>query len=64
MRVPSSVAAPIVYTPMEVDTINQFADETAKHASHVRLPQPNFFLTAGVVSVEDRSKRDRKTATC
>ena len=27
----------------------------AKKASHVRLQQPNF-LTAGVVSVEDRSK--------
>ena len=26
VRVPSSVAAPIVYTPMEVDTINQVAD--------------------------------------
>ena len=44
-RVPSNVAAPIVYTPMEVDAINQVAE----------LQQPNF-LTAGVVSVEDRSK--------
>ena len=26
VRVPSSVAAPIVYTPMEVDAINQVAD--------------------------------------
>ena len=26
VRVPSSVAAPIVYTPMEVDAISQFAD--------------------------------------
>ena len=48
-RVPSSVAAPIVYTPMEVDAINQAADG-------VRLQQPSF-LTAGGVSVADRSKR-------
>ena len=26
VRVPSSLAAPIVYTPMEVDAINQVAD--------------------------------------
>ena len=26
VRVPSSVAAPIVHTPMEVDAINQVAD--------------------------------------
>ena len=26
VRVPPSVAAPIVYTPMEVDAINQVAD--------------------------------------
>ena len=26
VRVPSSVAAPIVYTPMEIDAINQVAD--------------------------------------
>ena len=57
VRVPSCVAAPVVYTPMEVDAINQVADgREQRQASHVRLQQPNFW-TAGAVSVEDRSKR-------
>ena len=56
VRVPSSLAAPIMFTPMEVDAINQVADGRAEKASHVRLQQPNFW-TAGAVSVEDRSKR-------
>ena len=46
VRVPSSLAAPIVYTPMQVDAISQVADGR----------EPNF-LTAGALSVEDRSKR-------
>ena len=45
------MAAPIVYTPMEVD-----ARKRAEKATHVRLQQPSF-LTARVVSVEDTSKR-------
>ena len=57
-RVPSSVAAPTVSTPIEADAINQSSRrwKRAMKASHARLQQPNF-LTAGVVRVEDRSKR-------
>ena len=47
VRVPPNVTAPVTYTPMEVDAINQVADGREKKASHVRLQQPNF-LTAGV----------------
>ena len=57
VRVPANVAAPVTYTPMEVDAINQVADGRARgRRVTFRLQQPNF-LTAGVVSVEDRSKR-------
>ena len=57
VSVPPNVTAPVTYTPMEVDAINQVADgERAREASHVQLPQLNV-LTAGRVSVEDRSKR-------
>ena len=50
VRVPPNVTAPVTYTPMEVDAINLVG------ASHVQLQQLNF-LTAGRVSVGDRSKR-------
>ena len=44
-------------TPMEVDAIKlQTRRKRAREASHVQLQQLNF-LTAGRVSVEDRSKR-------
>ena len=43
--------APIVHTPMEVDAVKRVGK-----ASHVQLQQLNF-LTAGIVSVEDRSER-------
>ena len=44
VRVPSSLAAPIVYTPTEVDAINQVADgRDPRKARHVRLQQPNFY---------------------
>ena len=49
VRVPPSVTAPVTYTPMNVD--------------HVRLQHPNV-LTAGVVSVEDRSKRSETVREC
>ena len=53
VRVSPGATAPVTYTPMEVDAINQ---KGAKEESHVRLQQPKF-LTAGGVSVEDKSKR-------
>ena len=57
VRVPPSATTPTRYEPMEVDAINQVTRwKRAEKASHVRLQQPNF-LTAGAVSVEDRSKR-------
>ena len=55
VRVPPSVTVPVTCTPMEVDAINQVANGR-EQASHVQLQQLNF-LTAGKVSVEDRSKR-------
>ena len=57
VRVPSSVAAPIVYTPMEVGAINQVTDgREARRRVKFDCNSPTF-LTSGVVSVEDRSKR-------
>ena len=57
VRVPPNVTAPITYTPMEVDAINRSRRrKSERKASHVSLQQLNF-LTAGGVSVEDRSKR-------
>ena len=57
VRVPPSATAPIVYTPMEVDAINQVSRwKGAEEGSHARLQQTNF-LTEGGVSVDDRPKR-------
>ena len=57
VKVPPSAVAPSKYKPIEVDAIHQVADwKRAKETSHVPLQQLNF-LTAGGVSVEDRSKR-------
>ena len=57
VRAPPNVTAPVTYTPMEVDAIKlQTRRKRAREASHAQLQQPNF-LTAGRVSVEDRSKR-------
>ena len=53
VRVSSGLAAPIVYTLMELDARRW---KRAEKASHARLQQPNF-LTARMLSVEDRSKR-------
>ena len=56
VRVPSSVAVPVTYTPLEVDAINQVAAGRESRRRVTLLQQPNF-LTAGEVSVEDLSQR-------
>ena len=64
VRVTPNVTAPVTYTPMKVDAINQSScrQKRAREASHVHLQQLNS-LTAGVVSVEDRSKRAETVRT-
>ena len=55
VRVPPGVRAPVTYSPMEDDAINQVADgrERGKRVTfHSSRP-----TSAGGVSVEDRSKR-------
>ena len=54
VKVPSSAVGPSKYKPMEVDAINQVADGRAQRR---RVTFQLNFLTAGGVSVEDRSKR-------
>ena len=56
VRVPSSFAAPIVCTPMEVDAINQVADGREPRR-RVTFDCNSPTLTARVVSLEDRSQR-------
>ena len=53
VRVPSSVAAPIVYTPMEADAINQVADGREPRRRVTFYCNSPTFLTAGVVSVDE-----------
>ena len=62
VRVPPSVAAPIVHTPKEVDAINQVADGRERGKRVTFDCNSSTFLTAGGVSMEDRSKANRKTA--
>ena len=57
VRVPPSVTAPVTYTPMEVDANNQVADGRERGRRVTFDLQQHNFLTAGGVSVEDRSKR-------
>ena len=57
VRVPPSVTAPVTYTPMEVDAINQVADERERGRRVTFDCNSSTCSTAGGVSVEDRSKR-------
>ena len=57
VRVPPNVTAPVTYTPMEVDAINQVADGRARGKRVTFRLQQTSFLMAGGVSVEDESKR-------
>ena len=61
VKVPSGGVAPTKHKPMEGDAINKGCRwKRAKETSDVRLQQTNFSI-AGGVSVEDKSKRNRKT---
>ena len=57
VRVPPSVAAPVTYTPKEVDAISQVADGRQRGKQVTFHCNSSTFLPAGGVSVEDRSKR-------
>ena len=55
VKVLPSAVAPSKYKPMEVDAINQVADERAQNGRVTFDCSKPTFLTAGGASVEDRS---------
>ena len=57
VKVPSSATAPIKYTPMAVDTINQVADGREQRKQVTFDCSKPFFWMARGVSVEARSWR-------